>query len=163
MNTIGSRIAQKRKALGLTQEALAAQLGISSQAVSKWENDISAPDITLLPTLAKTLNCTTDELLTGQADQVRVIPEAQRKDPNELMLRVKVLSAQGDKVRVNLPFALLKATCGAGMDIASQFTGMDALKGIDMEQILTLVENGTVGKLVEVESAQGDTVEIVVE
>ena len=163
MNTIGSRIAQKRKALGLTQETLAAQLGISSQAVSKWENDISAPDITLLPTLSKALNCTTDELLTGKTDEVRLVPPAQRKDPNELMLRIKVLSSQGDKVRVNLPFALLKALSGTGMDIASQVSGMEALKGIDMEQILTLVENGTVGKLVEVESAQGDTVEIVVE
>ena len=41
MNTIGSRIAQKRKALGLTQEELAQQLGVSSQAVSKWENEFS--------------------------------------------------------------------------------------------------------------------------
>lgn len=163
MNTIGSRIAQKRKTLGLTQESLAAQLGISSQAVSKWENDISAPDIALLPALAKALNCTTDELLSGKTDEVRVIPEPQRKNPEELVLRIKVLSAQGDKVRVNLPFGLLKALSGTGMDIAASFSGMDTLKGIDLEQILTLVENGTVGKIVEVESAQGDTVEIVVE
>ena len=52
---------------------------------------------------------------------------------------------------------------GTGMNIAASFSGMDALKNIDMEQILTLVENGTVGKLVELESADGDTVEIVVE
>ena len=163
MNTIGSRIAQKRKALGLTQEGLASQLGISSQAVSKWENDISAPDIGLLPALAKALNCTTDELLSGKTDEVRVLPEPQRKDPNELVLRIKILSADGDKVRVNLPFGLLKALSGTGMDIAASFSGMDTLKGIDLEQILTLVEDGTVGKIVEVESADGDTVEIVVE
>ena len=40
---------------------------------------------------------------------------------------------------------------------------MDALKGIDMEAVLKLVENGTVGKIVEIESADGDIVEIVVE
>ena len=163
MNTIGSRIAQKRKSLGLTQEALAAQLGISSQAVSKWENDISAPDITLLPALAKALNCTTDELLTGKTDEVRVVPEHQRKDPSERMLRINVLSSDGDKVRVNLPFALLKAFSGTGMDIAASFSGMESLKGINLERILELVENGTVGKLVEVESADGDIVEIVAE
>lgn len=163
MTTIGSRIAQKRKELGLTQEALAAQLGISSQAVSKWENDISAPDISLLPALAKALNCTTDELLTGKTDEVRIVPEHQRKNPDELVLRIKVLSSDGDKVRVNLPFALLRALSGTGMDIAAQFSGMESLKGIDMDKILTLVENGTVGKLVEVESADGDIVEIVVE
>ena len=163
MNTIGSRIAQKRKDLGLTQEELAQQLGVSSQAVSKWENDISCPDISLLPALAKALGCTTDALLSGKEDAVRVVPTPQRKDPNELVLRVKVNSADGDKIRVNLPFALMKAMSGTGMNVAASFSGMDALKNIDMEQILTLVENGTVGKLVEMESADGDTVEIVVE
>lgn len=163
MNTIGSRIAQKRKALNLTQEELAQQLGVSSQAVSKWENDISCPDISLLLALAKALSCTTDALLSGKEDEVRVIPVQQRKDPNELMLRIKVNSTRGDKVRVNLPFAILKVMSDTGMDIAANFSGMDALKNIDMQQLLTLVENGTVGKLVEIESADGDTVEIVVE
>ncbi|MBR2890233.1 MAG: helix-turn-helix domain-containing protein [Oscillospiraceae bacterium] len=163
MNTIGSRIAAKRKALGMTQEDLAKILGVSSQAVSKWENDVSCPDITLLPQLANALNCTTDALLSGKEDQVRLVPEAQRKNPEDLVLRIKVLSAHGDKVRVNLPFGLLKALSGAGVDIAAQYSGVDALKGIDMEKILEMVENGTVGKIVEVESADGDTVEIVVE
>ena len=132
MNTIGSRIAAKRKALGMTQEDLAKILGVSSQAVSKWENDVSCPDITLLPQLANALNCTTDALLSGKEDQVRLVPEAQRKNPEDLVLRIKVLSAQGDKVRVNLPFGLLKAFSGAGVDIAAQYSGVDALKGIDM-------------------------------
>lgn len=162
MNTIGSRIAQKRKAQGMTQEELAQQLGVSSQAVSKWENDISCPDISLLPNLAKVLSCTTDAILSGREDAVHVVPEPQRKDPNELMLRIKVHSVRGDKVRVNLPFGLLKALAGSGINI-SQFTGNDSLNQIDLEQILILVENGTVGKIVEVESAEGDTVEIVVE
>lgn len=163
MNTIGPRIAQKRKALGLTQEGLASQLGISSQAVSKWENDMSAPDISLLPALAKTLNCTTDELLSGKTDEVRVLPEPQRKNIDSLVLRIKVLSADGDKIRVNLPISLLRALSGTGLDIAANFSGMESLKGIELEKILELVENGTVGKLVELESADGDTVEIVVE
>jgi hypothetical protein len=42
-------------------------------------------------------------------------------------------------------------------------SGMEALKKLDMKQIMLLIENGTVGKLVEMESADGDTVEIVVE
>ena len=162
MNTIGSRIAQKRKAMGLTQEELAQQLGVSSQAVSKWENDVSCPDISLLPALAKALDCTTDAILSGKEDAVRVVPAAQRKDPNELVLRIKVDSKDGDKVRVNLPFPLLQALAGSGITV-SQFTGNEAMKQIDLDKILVLVENGTVGKIVEVESAEGDTVEIVVE
>ena len=163
MESIGNRIGRMRRAAGLTQEALAEQLGVSSQAVSKWENDLSCPDISLLPQLSKVLSCTTDELLIGKSNEVRVVPVSQRKNTDDLVLRIKVNSADGGKVRVNLPIALLRALSGAGTDIAAQCSGMDALKGIDMKKILEMVENGTVGKIVEVESAQGDTVEIVVE
>ena len=163
MNTIGSRIAAKRKARGMTQEELANTLGVSSQAVSKWENDVSCPDISLLPQLAKALGCTTDALLTGKEDVVHVIPTAQRKKPEEQILRVLVTSCEGDKVKINLPFVLLKTLSASGVDIASQISGTDALKGIDLTQILELVEQGAVGKLVEVESSRGDKVEIVVE
>ena len=58
--TICRRIAKFRKDNNLTQEELATQLGVSSQAVSKWENDASCPDISLLPRLCKNLGITTD-------------------------------------------------------------------------------------------------------
>ena len=50
--TIGNRISKYRKAKGMTQEELANQMGVSSQAVSKWENDASCPDIATLPSCA---------------------------------------------------------------------------------------------------------------
>lgn len=50
--SIGYTIAHYRKQLGLTQEALAQKLGVTNQAVSKWELDLSCPDIQLLPALA---------------------------------------------------------------------------------------------------------------
>lgn len=53
--TIGNRIARYRKAKNLTQEALANQMGVSSQAVSKWETDASCPDISALPQLCRIL------------------------------------------------------------------------------------------------------------
>ena len=61
--TLGKRIAQNRKQLELTQEQLAEKLGVSPQAVSKWENDQSCPDISLLPKLAEIFGCSTDALL----------------------------------------------------------------------------------------------------
>ena len=64
--TIGKRIMQNRKQLKLTQDQLAEQLGVTAQAVSKWENDQSCPDITMLPKLAAIFGITTDELLGGQ-------------------------------------------------------------------------------------------------
>lgn len=62
-HTLGKRIAEHRKRLGLTQDGLAEKLGITAQAVSKWEHDLSCPDITMLPKLAEIFGITTDELL----------------------------------------------------------------------------------------------------
>lgn len=60
---IGAHIATLRKAKGLTQEQLAAQLGVSAPAVSKWETNSSYPDITLLCPLARALGTNVDTLL----------------------------------------------------------------------------------------------------
>ena len=91
--TIGNRIAKYRKSKPMTQEELASQLGVSSQAVSKWETDTSCPDISILPQLCKVLGITTDELLTGKDNEVKLVPKAQRKSLEELTLRVLVNSA----------------------------------------------------------------------
>lgn len=62
-STLGKRIMARRKKLGLTQDKLAETLGVTAQAVSKWENDQSCPDITMLPRLAELFDITVDELL----------------------------------------------------------------------------------------------------
>jgi transcriptional regulator with XRE-family HTH domain len=161
--TIGSRIVKFRKAKAMTQEELASMLGVSSQAVSKWENAASCPDISLLPELCKVLGITTDELLTGKSDEVKMVPAEQRKPLDQLTLRVKVDSAAGDKIRVNLPMSLVKVGMEMGVDLSGSINGAEALKNVDMSKLIDLVERGIMGKLVEVESADGDTVEIVVE
>ena len=63
--TLGRRIARLRLARTATQERLAKELNVSPQAVSKWENDINYPDISLLPDLARFLDVSVDELLSG--------------------------------------------------------------------------------------------------
>ena len=63
--TLGRRIARLRLAKTATQECLAKELNVSPQAVSKWENDINYPDISLLPDLARFLGVSVDELLSG--------------------------------------------------------------------------------------------------
>ena len=78
--TMGKRIVACRKRMGLTQDALAEQLGVTAQAVSKWENDQSCPDITMLPKLAKLFGVTTDELLGVEREKVY---EAQVVEPDE--------------------------------------------------------------------------------
>ncbi len=161
--TIGSRIQKFRKEKALTQEELASRLGVSAQAVSKWENDISCPDIALLPQLCRVLGVTADELLTGKTGEVKILSEEKRKSLDELILRVKVNTIEGDKVRVNLPMGLVKIARDMRVDLSAGIGGGDAMRMLDLDQIVTLVEKGAMGKLVEVESADGDIVEVVVE
>ena len=162
--TIGKRIALLRKEKGLTQEELAKYMDVSPQAVSKWENDQTCPDISALPKLAKLFGVSVDELLEGKEalPTVRVLPPEERKDPKDMMLRIIVDSHEGDRVRVNLPIALVEVAIEIGMEMP-QINGNDALKGVDLKKILELVRQGLVGNLVEVDSADGDKVRIFVE
>ena len=70
-DTLGKRIMALRKAAGMTQEQVAERLGVSPQAVSKWENDVSCPDVTMIPRIAQLFNVSTDELLGLKASTVR--------------------------------------------------------------------------------------------
>lgn len=83
----GALIAQRRKALGMTQKQLAERLLISDKAVSKWENGASYPEVTLLPPLAQILGITVDELLAGAVREDGQSQEAEQTDaadtPNE--------------------------------------------------------------------------------
>lgn len=77
--TLGRRIARLRLAKTATQERLAKELNVSPQAVSKWENDINYPDISLLPDLARFLGVSVDELLSGasaSAQETAVVQES---------------------------------------------------------------------------------------
>ena len=60
--SIGKNIAKYRKSLGITQEELGVKLGVTNQAVSKWESEVSMPDILLLPEIAKALGITLDDI-----------------------------------------------------------------------------------------------------
>ena len=162
--TIGKRIALLRKEKGLTQEELATHMGVSPQAVSKWENDQTCPDISALPKLASLLGVTVDELLEGKQDlaPVRLLPPEERKDLKDMMLRVTVDSAEGDRIRMNVPMALVEVAMEIGIEMP-HINGTDALKGVDLNKVLRLVREGLVGNLVEVDSAEGDKIRIFVE
>ena len=165
MESIGNRIAKYRKEKGLTQEALAEKLGVSSQAVSKWENGASCPDISLLPQLSNELGITTDELLTGKSEKVQMLSVEQRKPLEELTFRVRIDSSDGGRIRVNFPMTLVKLCMEIGVDVVPNMTGENAemIRNIDMRKVVEMVEMGLVGKLVEIESADGDIIEVVVE
>ena len=61
--TFGAAISALRKEKGMTQLDLARQMGVTDKAVSKWERDLSFPDVASLPKLAEVLGTSVDELL----------------------------------------------------------------------------------------------------
>lgn len=157
--TLGQRIAHYRKLRGITQEELGEKCGVSSQAVSKWENDISAPDITLIGTLSGIFGISADELL-GLKREVATAVKPETIDEERLLLRVNIDSNDGDKVRINVPYKLGLVLMQSG---AVGDKNSDALKNIDFKQIAEMVKMGILGPIVDIESADGDKVKITVE
>ena len=86
--TLGNTIAQYRKSLNITQEALAQQLGVTNQAVSKWESDQCCPDVMLLPKLADIFGITLDELFGRTVPVKEEINITERDWPDDNVLRV---------------------------------------------------------------------------
>lgn len=162
MKTLGTKISELRKARNMTQDELAEKMGVSPQAVSKWENDLSMPDLPVLIALSDFFHISLDDLLKEKKPTVELIPEEKRKSIEQMFLRVYVDSDNGDRVRVNLPLALVKMARDMGLDIP-QMTDNPMMQKIDLGMIMQLIESGVIGKLVEVDSANGDHVEVIVE
>lgn len=163
--TLGKRIAALRHEKQMKQDELAEKLGISSQAISKWENDQSCPDISSLPLLSKILGVSTDELLTGkreEAQAVRMLPENERKDIKDMLLRIVINGKNGDVVRVNLPLAIIKVIMDSGLNM-SYLSKNEALKNIDLNVILNMVNQGAIGNIIDIEDANGDIIQMFVE
>lgn len=110
-------IMNKRKYLGLTQQALANELNVSFQAISKWENGTSCPDIDLLPAIASVLQTSVDSLL-GYRSMVAADYEDRYKEdgffwgvnPNYLCYELM------QKKPPIKPLKVLDVGCGEGKD-----------------------------------------------
>ena len=116
---LAGNISRYRKDLGLTQEALADRLGITFQAVSKWETGQTIPDTMLLPKLAQTLNVSVDKLLGYSAfsGDVSYYEDDYRREeyfwgvqPSNMCLKVLELLPP---IR---PIKVLDIGCGEGKD-----------------------------------------------
>jgi len=118
-NFLAGNIARYRKANGLTQEELGNKLGVTFQAVSKWETEQSNPDITILPQLAKILQISVDKLLGYDASQNNTahfdydIPYSKEEyyggvNPSSECLRVVSLLSPDKHLKV------LEIACGEG-------------------------------------------------
>ena len=83
--TLGTQIGLYRRKVNMTQEALAQKLGVTNQAVSKWESEQCCPDITLLPQIADIFGISLDELF-GRPAPVALVPSFPEDDKLRLKL-----------------------------------------------------------------------------
>lgn len=126
--TMGKTIRELRKKKGLTGKQLGIYLGVSTAAVSKWENDLSYPDIMLLPTIASIFNISLDYLFgynlnlgEDRMDRIKKHFEEEAKEFNQNIRRlipyydqmieamIDVLSFDKDK-----PIKVIDLGCGTG-------------------------------------------------
>jgi len=98
--TLGRRIARLRLARTATQERLAKELNVSPQAVSKWENNINYPDISLLPDLARFLGVSVDELLSGASASAQETEAAQESATAQESSAEVVFAADDEPVEI---------------------------------------------------------------
>lgn len=136
--TFGENFSRLRKNAGFTQEEVAVNLGVSPQAVSKWENDLSCPDIMLLSKIAKLYNVTVDALLDEhESEELKPIAELKtdeayndkgksrfkqnllnrislkkQKPAGKVFLKINIVSVNNDDVNIKIPFSLFKLAKG---------------------------------------------------
>ena len=156
--SIGERLLKMRKERGLTQEDIADALGVTPQAVSKWENDVSCPDITLLPKLAKLLGTTTDAILSDEEPKTQYVPEKERRLIDDMVIRINVVDGK-DRTKINLPLILFRAIVSADPDSLGVNIGKGKMN-VDWKLVMKLVEGGTVGRILEHEGEDGESVVI---
>lgn len=163
--TLGRRIQALRREQALTQDALAEKMGVTPQAVSKWENDLSCPDIMSLPRLAKVLQVSVDTLLTG--DTINTAPAAPARKPEELIVRLAFHDEDGTRFGMNLPFTVFRLgalydliTFTMQTNVGEQNTELmaKALAGLDFKHIVRLIESGVTGTLVDINQSSRLTI-----
>lgn len=111
--TLGEKIAVLRKEKGMTQLELAEMMGVTDKAVSKWERDLSCPDVNTLPKLAEIFGISMDELM-----QIKANSKAEdKKDPGNLVSLIckAVALAMGAAVVVLSVLKELDMYSGFGM------------------------------------------------
>lgn len=124
MESIGRNIAFFRKKAGLTQEELAEKMNVTAQAVSKWENDQSYPDLPCTKKLAQVLHVSTDELFDGE----RNLP----------------VETDADEARIRRRFLVIHVET----DESVTETAVNVHVCIPVNVILKAYENGTLGGLI---------------
>lgn len=97
--TLGDNIRRFRKMMNLTQEELADKIGVTYQAVSKWENAQSAPDVSFLPLLADVFGCNIDDLFSRVSLKNTVFTDA---DDADILQRATTIALEMGRISTAL-------------------------------------------------------------
>ena len=95
---IGSKLKEARMRTEFTQEQVSDAIGVSRQTISNWENEVSYPDLSLIPVIADMFNVTSDELLRGEKNNKNVQVD---NKPNEQYIETKTNRIK-DNIKKNL-------------------------------------------------------------
>lgn len=156
--TLGERLATARKAKGLTQDDFAKHLDVTPQAISKWENNLSCPDILLLPKISEILGVSIEELLTGNTKKEEKAKIA-ATDNSKLKLKIRISPPGKKSTNITVPAALVKRIARIGNGI-SGILGNSAISNAQMEEILELTEEGATGEILNIEAEDGTVITI---
>lgn len=163
MESIGRNIAYFRKKAGLTQEELSEKMNVTAQAVSKWENDQSYPDLPCAKKLAQVLRVSTDELFDGE----RSLPVETDADEARISRRFVVIRVETDEnvagthvdVHVRFPASVILKAYENGT--LGELIGSDAAAS-HMGMVVGMIKESVLGTLVDVQ-ADGASIQISVE
>ncbi len=160
---LGNNISARRKAKGMTQEELAVNLGVSPQAVSKWENNLSCPDISLLPSIAKIFGISVDELIGASSSEAATNnntasePETTYEEPvftGKKATTLLITTEKNGKVsNVRIPLTVMRF----GLNLGSAFGG---ITGAQASTIENAIRTGLSGEILSVDGENGEKVTI---
>lgn len=114
--TMGEKIASLRKAAGMTQQQLADRMGVTDKAVSKWERNLSCPDIESIPLLAEIFGISADELINTKATGI----------------------SEKDKI-IDIVFKAMPMAMGVGLVVLAFMKSIDIYSGFSMAGIAIAV------------------------
>lgn len=112
--TLGTMIAALRKQAGMTQLELAEKMGVTDKAVSKWERDLSCPDVASLPRLAEIFDVSVDELMQART---KAAPDSVANAPDNILTLIFRALALAMGVSVTALTALKKLDSSTGFTL----------------------------------------------
>ena len=157
MKTIGNKIKELRRSKGMSQKDIADKLGVTSQAVSKWENDGSLPEMTMLPDIASLFGIQIDDLFEYSTEK-RYESIEKKLQYGRVMTNMEF---ENEEAFLIMQFLCLETFTDTGQNVCTknqsitqsgQLTYTQTRRAISITSITEIMENGLTGILLIIRS-----------